>query len=254
MGRAENQRDSGGGTLITTESRLGKVHLARRNLVDAGLSDLVELGVGAARQTLRVLAEPVDVLFLDGRNDLYADVLKLVEPRLRGSALVAADPSADDPDLPSYLRYVRTASNGYLSLEVPLGSGVEVSVRKVARHDRLLLRSEGLGRPAPAEAAPPPVPSGDQRPSDGAVGIHCARSSPSLTRSTTTTASSHPADSRERTMGCDPTAKAEQLTCTRRRARGQPGHSAAGSITNQLQRDFGAINQRNNCHICRRSS
>jgi hypothetical protein len=28
-------------------------------------------------------------------------------------------------------------------------------------------------------------------------------------------------------------------------------HSAARSITNKLQRDFGAINQRNNCHICR---
>jgi hypothetical protein len=27
---------------------------------------------------------------------------------------------------------VRTASNGYLSIEVPLGSGVEVSVRTVA--------------------------------------------------------------------------------------------------------------------------
>jgi predicted O-methyltransferase YrrM len=129
-------RDSGGGTLITTESRLGKVHLARRNLADAGLSDLVELRVGDARQTLRVLAEPVDLLFLDGRNDLYTDVLKLVEPRLRGNGLVVADLSADDPDLLSYLRYVRTASNGYLSVEVPLGSGVEVSVRTIATDDR----------------------------------------------------------------------------------------------------------------------
>jgi predicted O-methyltransferase YrrM len=125
-------RDSGGGTLITTEIRSGKTHLARRNLADAGLSDLVELRVGDARQTLRVLAEPIDLLFLDGRNDLYADVLKLVEPRLRGNALVVADLSADDPDLLPYLRYVRTASNGYLSIEVPLGSGVEVSVRTVA--------------------------------------------------------------------------------------------------------------------------
>lgn len=97
-------RDSGGGTLITTESRLGKAHLARRNLADAGVSDLVELRVGDARQTLRVLTEPVDLLFLDGRNDLYTDVLKLVEPRLRGNALVVADLSADDPDLLSYLR------------------------------------------------------------------------------------------------------------------------------------------------------
>jgi predicted O-methyltransferase YrrM len=125
-------RDSGGGTLITTESRLGKAHIARRNLADAALSDLVELRVGDARQTLRVLAGPVDLVFLDGRNDLYADVLRLVEPRLRRNALVVADLSAEDPDVLSYLRYVRTASNGYLSIEVPVGSGVEVSVRTVA--------------------------------------------------------------------------------------------------------------------------
>jgi predicted O-methyltransferase YrrM len=125
-------RDSGGGTVITTECHPGKAETARRNLTDAGLHDLVELRVGDARQTLGVLAEPVDLLFLDGRNELYADVLKLVEPRLRGSALVVADLSAHDPDLLPYLSYVRAATNGYLSIEVPLGSGVEVSVRTVA--------------------------------------------------------------------------------------------------------------------------
>lgn len=129
-------RDSGGGAVITTESHSGKAETARRNLADAGLSDLVELRVGDARQTLGVLAEPVDLLFLDGRNDLYADVLKLVEPRLRGNALVVADLSANDPDLLPYLRHVRRASNGYLSIEVPLGNGVELSVRAVASDDR----------------------------------------------------------------------------------------------------------------------
>ena len=129
-------RDSGGGTIITTESHSGKAETALRNLADAGLSDLVELRVGDARHTLAVLAEPVDLLFLDGRNDLYADVLKLVEPRLLGNAMVIADLSANDPDLLPYLRYVRDASNGYVSIEVPLGSGVELSVRAIASDHR----------------------------------------------------------------------------------------------------------------------
>jgi predicted O-methyltransferase YrrM len=129
-------RDSGGGAIITTEIHPGKAETARRNLTDAGLSDLVELRAGDVRQTLGHLTEAVDLLFLDGRNDLYTDVLKLVQPRLRGNALVIADLSADDSDLLSYLRYVRTASNGYLSVDVPLGNGVEVSVRTVARDDR----------------------------------------------------------------------------------------------------------------------
>jgi predicted O-methyltransferase YrrM len=128
-------RDSGGGAVITTERHRAKAETATRNLADAGLSELVELRVGDARQTLGSL-ERVDLLFLDGSNDLYEQVLKLVEPHLGFNALVVADLSADDPDLLPYLRYVRNASNGYVSIEVPLGSGVEVSVRAVASDNR----------------------------------------------------------------------------------------------------------------------
>jgi biotin synthase-like enzyme len=49
--------------------------------------------------------------------------------------LVIADLSADDPDLLPYLRYVRAARNGYPSMEVPFGAGVEVSVRDGAADD-----------------------------------------------------------------------------------------------------------------------
>ena len=73
-------RDSGGGAVITTERHAGKAATASRNLEDAGLRDLVELRVGDARQTLVGLTEPVDLLFLDGSNDLYLRVLKPLSP------------------------------------------------------------------------------------------------------------------------------------------------------------------------------
>lgn len=128
-------RDSGGGTIITTERHPGKAAIARRNLADAGLGDLVELRVGDVRQTLGAHAESVDLVFLDGSNELYLHVLNLIEPCRGAGALVIADLSADDPDLLPYLHYVRAARNGYLSIEVPLGSGVEVSVRAGAADD-----------------------------------------------------------------------------------------------------------------------
>jgi len=128
-------RDSGGGALVTTERHRGKAETARRNLTDAGLRDLVELRVGDVRQTLGGHAESVDLLFLDGSNDLYLHVLNLIEPCFGASALVIADLSADDPDLLPYLRYVRAARNGYLSMELPSGAGVEVSVRAGAADD-----------------------------------------------------------------------------------------------------------------------
>lgn len=122
-------RDSGGGSLITTERRPAKAETLTRNLTDAGLNDLVEVRGGDALQTLGKLTEPVDLLFLDGSNDLYLQVLKLVEPYLCRNALVVADLSADDPDLLPYLDYVRNADNGYVSVEVPLAAGVELSAR-----------------------------------------------------------------------------------------------------------------------------
>ncbi|HEX5309766.1 MAG TPA: class I SAM-dependent methyltransferase [Solirubrobacteraceae bacterium] len=126
-------RDSGGGALITTERHPGKAETLARNLIDAGLDDLVEVRGGDALQTLGKLADPVDLLFLDGSNDLYLQVLKLVEPYLCRNALVVADLSADDPDLRPYLDYVRNAENGYVSVEVPLAAGVQLSARIITR-------------------------------------------------------------------------------------------------------------------------
>ncbi len=123
-------RDSdGGGSLITTELLPGKVQAARRHLSEAGLEDLVELRAGDALETLVNLAGPVDLLFLDGRNDLYLPVLRLVEPHLAPDALVAADLNTEDPDLLPYLEHVRDPDRGYLSIEIPLDEGVELSGR-----------------------------------------------------------------------------------------------------------------------------
>jgi predicted O-methyltransferase YrrM len=121
--------DSGGGLVITTERHPAKAKTLKRNLTDAGLTALVEIRVGDALQTLGTLAEPVDLLFLDGSNDAYLQVLELVEPCMRRNALVIADLSAEDPDLLPYLDHVRNADNGYVSVEVPLEAGIELSAR-----------------------------------------------------------------------------------------------------------------------------
>lgn len=120
-----------GGRMITTELLAGKADAARGNLQEAGLGDLVELRVGDARETLRDLEDTVEMVFLDGRNDLYLEILRLLEPRLATHAVVAADLNVEDPDLLPYLRYVGTPANGYLSVSVPLDAGVELSVRTV---------------------------------------------------------------------------------------------------------------------------
>jgi predicted O-methyltransferase YrrM len=122
-------RDCEGDSLTTTECHTRKAILAQENLAAASLRDLIDLRVGDALKTLERLDGPVDLLFLDGRNDLYLPVLALVEPHLSPGALVVADLSAEDPDLLPYLGHVSDPDSRYFSICVPLDDGVELSMR-----------------------------------------------------------------------------------------------------------------------------
>jgi len=118
-------RDNGGGQLITSEFEPTKVTRARHNLVDAGLSDLVEIRQGDALQTLSVdLPKTIDLLLLDGAKALYPEILALVESRLRPGALIVADNAGYSPD---YLARVRAPAVGYMS--IPFDDDVELSIR-----------------------------------------------------------------------------------------------------------------------------
>ena len=125
-------RDAGGrGRLITTELDAIKAERARENFRRAGLADLIEIRIGDAFETLEEeLDGGIDLLLLDGWKPLYLPMLKFLEPQLSPGALIIADDLAVAPDaLAAYVGYVRDVKNGYVSVEVPLGDRIEVSVR-----------------------------------------------------------------------------------------------------------------------------
>jgi predicted O-methyltransferase YrrM len=95
------------------------------------LADLVDLRVGDALKTLREGNETeIDLVLLDGPKDLYLPVLQLLEPKLRSTAIVAADNTRDMPEaMASYLEYVRDYRNGYVSVDLPVDHGNELSLR-----------------------------------------------------------------------------------------------------------------------------
>jgi len=124
-------RDRGGGSLTTTELDGEKAVAARRNLLDAGLADLVEVRTGDALETLTDLEGPVDLLMLDGWNELYIPVLQLVGPLVSAGGLVVADMSREDPCSIAYLEHVSNPANGFFSVELPIDAGVVLS-RRVA--------------------------------------------------------------------------------------------------------------------------
>lgn len=125
-------RDNGGGRVITTELQPDKARHAHENFTAAGLSDLIDLRLGDARETLRELPGPVDLLLLDGWLDLRLPILSLVEPSLRPGALVIVD----DIDLDigrdlfqNFLDHINDPANGYLSLRLPVHHGVQVCLK-----------------------------------------------------------------------------------------------------------------------------
>ncbi len=121
--------DNGAGRLITTEQNDKKAVAAAENIREAGLSDLVEIRKGDAFATLAGVSG-IELLFLDGAKSLYLPLLKQLEPALAAGSLVAADDTVSlRESLTSYLDYVRNVANGYVSCEIPLDDGMELSFR-----------------------------------------------------------------------------------------------------------------------------
>lgn len=122
--------DLGSGELITTELVETKAQAAAQNLVDAGLEARIEMRQGDALATLADIDRPIEMLFLDGSNDLYLNVLTMLEPRLAPHAVIAADLSQGDPHHAHYRDFVSDLDSGFLSVEIPVDAGLIVSTRR----------------------------------------------------------------------------------------------------------------------------
>ena len=72
----------------------------------------------------------IDLLFLDGWKNLYLDVLHLTTANLKPGSVVLADDIDLFPEhLAGYLDFIRDPANGFMSVYLPLGDGIEYSVK-----------------------------------------------------------------------------------------------------------------------------
>lgn len=119
-----------GGRLITTELEPAKAAAAERHLAEAGLSDVAQVRVGDARESLSALEGAIDFLFLDGWKDIYLDMIELLAPRLAPGALVLADNiHTFKKTLAPYVAHMADRANGFESVTLPLDHGLEMSAR-----------------------------------------------------------------------------------------------------------------------------
>ena len=124
--------DLDSGRLITTELIADKAKRTESALAAAGLSRYVEVRSGDARQTLADIDQPVDLLFLDGANDLYLPILELLRPRLAPTAVIAADMSVGDPYHDRYRANVNDPDGGLIATELRLDAGLVLATPRWA--------------------------------------------------------------------------------------------------------------------------
>jgi predicted O-methyltransferase YrrM len=119
-----------GGRVIGTELEPEKVKAARANVAEAGLAQFVDIREGDAMKTLASLEGPIDFLFLDGWKDVYLPLVKMLSPKLRANAVVLADNIFTfKKTLRPYVAHMQDRANGFDSVTLPLGHGMEYSVR-----------------------------------------------------------------------------------------------------------------------------
>jgi predicted O-methyltransferase YrrM len=122
-------RDNGGGLVIGSEIEPSKHRQAQANLAEAGLTEVSDVRLGDALETLRDLPEPIDLVLLDGWKDLYLPVLDLVKPKLRPAAVVLADNIFTfRKSLRPYVEHMQSGHHGFVSTTLHVADGFEYSV------------------------------------------------------------------------------------------------------------------------------
>jgi predicted O-methyltransferase YrrM len=115
--------------VIGSEMEPHKLAEAAKNLQAAGLSGIARICPGDARETLLTVESPVDLVFLDGRKDLYLPVLKILKPKLRIGAVILSDNIFTfKNEVSPFLDYVQSGKNGFTSSSLGISDGVEFSI------------------------------------------------------------------------------------------------------------------------------
>ena len=105
------------GKVITTELLPEKAKVALHNFKEAGLEEWIELRIGDAIETLKNIDNEIDFLLLDGLNDLYLPLLKVLEPKFKKGTLIYTDNTSFKSAKP-FLEYLKVNAQKYRSVHL----------------------------------------------------------------------------------------------------------------------------------------
>lgn len=120
---------STGGKLTTFEIEASSVKLARQNFKSAGVDNIATVVEGDAHEKVKILKDPIDLLFLDADKDGYYDYLNQLLPLIRPGGLIVAH-NMDQSGTQTYINAV-TNNADLDTLFINTGSGsVGVTIKK----------------------------------------------------------------------------------------------------------------------------
>ena len=117
------------GKITTIEISEHKAKTASENFKRANLDKTIKIVHGDALSEIPKLKKKFDFLFLDAIKEDYINYFKLACPKLTKNAIIVADNAIMfERYMKDYLNYVRNNKN-LRSVLVPIGSGVEFSLK-----------------------------------------------------------------------------------------------------------------------------
>jgi predicted O-methyltransferase YrrM len=129
-----------GAQVVTLELADYKQNHAKAELTEAGLANVVDFRCGDALEILAADPGPWNFVLLDIWKELYVPCFDLLYPKLSDEAIIAADnviePAMSRADMRAY-RVVVAAKPDLHSALLPIGSGIELSVRWGAENAKL---------------------------------------------------------------------------------------------------------------------
>ena len=117
------------GKVTTMEISESKVRVAKENFRRAKLGETIRIIHGDALKEIQKLREKYDFMFIDAIKKDYISYLRLAEKNLVKNAVIAADNAIIFKDkMGHYFNYLQNSKN-YSSVLVPIGTGVEFSIK-----------------------------------------------------------------------------------------------------------------------------
>lgn len=119
-----------GGKLTTFDIDPDRIKLAKENFKRAGVDELVTIIEGDAHEEVKVLKDPIDIVFLDADKSGYPDYLNKLLPLVRPGGLILAHNVRFPTPSPEFLKAITTNPDLETIFLLMQGAGISVTLKK----------------------------------------------------------------------------------------------------------------------------